>query len=128
MNDRESCFRPSIDEKLLFRERILESDKFVVGLSHQLLIISNNICHSTTELAVMPDLRGCSSPHSPSLDTPLFYKTLYKVYFEVIGALSRYWHGWNNYSTKPVLTGVISGHEPSEELEQQLISSLDSFL
>jgi hypothetical protein len=73
-NDREGCFRPSIDEKLLFRERILESSKFIVGISYQLLIISNNICHSATEFAIVPDLiiRGCSSPHSPSLDTSLF--------------------------------------------------------
>jgi hypothetical protein len=71
-SDREGCFRPSIDEKLLFRERFLESSKFIVRLSYQLLIISNNSCHSATdEFAVVPDLGGCSSPHSPSLDTPL---------------------------------------------------------
>jgi hypothetical protein len=71
VSDREGCFRPSVDEKLLFRERILESSKFIVGLSYQLLIISNNSCYSATELAVVPDLRGVLQPHSPSLDTPL---------------------------------------------------------
>jgi hypothetical protein len=64
-SDREGCFRPSIDEKLLFRERILESSKFIVHLSYQLLIISNNSCHSATEFAVVSDLRGVLQPLEP---------------------------------------------------------------
>jgi hypothetical protein len=55
VNDR---FWASIDEKLLFRERTSVASKFTTGLSYQLLIISSNICHSATELAVVPDLRG----------------------------------------------------------------------
>jgi hypothetical protein len=57
VNDKEGCFRPSINEKLLFRERILEASKFIVGLSYQLLIVSNNSCLSATEFAVVSDLR-----------------------------------------------------------------------
>jgi hypothetical protein len=55
-SDREG---PSI-EKLLFRERILESSKFI-RLSYQLLIISNNSCHSV-EFAVASDLSGVLQP------------------------------------------------------------------
>jgi hypothetical protein len=58
VNAEEGRFWASIDEKLLFRERTSVASKFTTGLSYQLLIISSNICHSATELAVVPDLRG----------------------------------------------------------------------
>jgi hypothetical protein len=58
VNAKEGRFWASIDEKLLFRERTSVASKFTTGLSYQLLIISSNICHSATELAVVPDLRG----------------------------------------------------------------------
>ena len=41
---KEGCFRPSNDEKTLFKERILEASKFIVGRSCQLSIIIDNIC------------------------------------------------------------------------------------
>ena len=43
--DKEGCSRPSSHEKLLFRERISEASKFIVGSSCPLSIISDNICH-----------------------------------------------------------------------------------
>jgi hypothetical protein len=61
-NDKEGCCRP---KTLLFRERIIQVSKFIVGLSYQLLIISNNSCHSATELAVEPVLRGVLKPLKP---------------------------------------------------------------
>ena len=39
----EGCFRPSDDEKTLFKERILEASKFIVGRSCQLSTIIDNI-------------------------------------------------------------------------------------
>jgi hypothetical protein len=42
--DKEGCFRPSSDEKLLFRKRIPETSKIIVGSSYHLLIFSNSSC------------------------------------------------------------------------------------
>ena len=42
--DKEGCFRPDSDEKPLFRERISEASKFIVGNSCQLSIVSDNSC------------------------------------------------------------------------------------
>jgi hypothetical protein len=77
--NKEGCFRPSIDEKLLFRERILEAKKFIVGLRYQLLIISNNSCHSATELAVVPDLRGgvLKPPELPAGNAPAYLRVFF---------------------------------------------------
>ena len=59
LEDKEGCFRPSVDEKTLVKERILEASKFIVGRSCQLSIIIDNICAEVaTELAVVPELRG----------------------------------------------------------------------
>jgi hypothetical protein len=46
----------------LANDRILEDSKFIVGHFYQLLIISNNSCHSATELAVVLVLRGVLKP------------------------------------------------------------------
>ena len=48
-------FWPSSDEKELFRARILEASKFIVGSGYQLSIISINSCHWATDLAVVPE-------------------------------------------------------------------------
>ena len=67
-NDKEGCFRLSIDEKLLFRERIFEASKFIVGLSYQLLIISNN---SVTLLSLLFfQTQGVPSPIAPRWTRP----------------------------------------------------------
>ena len=39
--DKEGCFRPNRDEKLLLWERILEASKFIIGSSFQSSIISS---------------------------------------------------------------------------------------
>ena len=44
LEDKEGCFRPSDNEKTLFKERILEASKFIVGRNCQLSIIIDNIC------------------------------------------------------------------------------------
>ena len=45
--DKEGCFRPSGNEKTLFKEGILEANKFIIGRSFQSPVIDNhdNICH-----------------------------------------------------------------------------------
>ena len=55
---KEGWVRPGSDDKLLFKERISEASKFIVGSSCQLSIISDNSCQWIAELAVVPELRG----------------------------------------------------------------------
>ena len=44
LEEKEGCFRPSDDEKTLFKERNLEASTFIVGRSFQLSIIIDNFC------------------------------------------------------------------------------------
>jgi hypothetical protein len=59
------------------------ASKFIAGLSYQLLIINNSSCHSATELAVVPDLRGVLKPpepmagHAPAIEE----EGVYEAYF-----------------------------------------------
>ena len=49
LGDKQGCFRPSDDKKTLFKERILEASKFIVGRSCQLSIIIENIYSATKQ-------------------------------------------------------------------------------
>ena len=56
MADKEGGFRPGGDEKTLFKERILEASKFIVGIQELPVIdYHGSICHWATEV---PELRG----------------------------------------------------------------------
>ena len=57
--------------KLLFWERILEATKVIVGSSFESSIISNNIYHWATEVAVVPELMGVlrNPEHPPGYAT-----------------------------------------------------------
>ena len=48
------------------KQRVVDDRKFIVGLSYQLLSISNNSCHSSTELAFVPDLKRVLDPRPPA--------------------------------------------------------------
>jgi hypothetical protein len=100
VNAKEGRFWASIDEKLLFRERTSVASKFTTGLSYQLLIISSNICHSATELAVVPDLRGVlkhpepmpgNAPGMKGMDTDwTYFKRWQMIWFDSVDSTAYY--------------------------------------
>jgi hypothetical protein len=67
-------FGPSSDEKLLFREGVLEASKFTVSSSYACHWLSE--LHVATELAVMPELVGVLKhpEHPPGYATGLHNK------------------------------------------------------